>query len=53
VVFAAWDPKAGAAGSVMNVLAEPKLNHRPEVAGGLLAEEAGDLLRQFFATRRR
>jgi tRNA(adenine34) deaminase len=52
VVFGAIDPKAGAAGSVMNVLAEPKLNHRPEVAGGLLAEESADLLRQFFAVRR-
>ena len=52
VVFGALDPKAGAAGSVMNVLAEPKLNHRPEVAGGLLAEESADLLRQFFAIRR-
>jgi tRNA(adenine34) deaminase len=52
VVFGALDPKAGAAESVMNVLAEPKLNHRPEVAGGLLAEESADLLRQFFAIRR-
>ena len=53
VVFGALDPKAGAAGSVMNVLAEPKLNHRPEVAGGLLAADSSDLLRQFFAIRRR
>ena len=45
VVFGAWDPKAGAAGSVLDVLAEPQLNHRPEVAGGLLAEECGALLR--------
>ena len=52
VVYAADDPKAGAAGSVLDVLAEPKLNHRPEVAGGLLAEESADLLRQFFAIRR-
>jgi tRNA(adenine34) deaminase len=52
VVFGAWDPKAGAAGSVLDVLAEPKLNHRPEVAGGLLADESGELLRQFFAVRR-
>jgi tRNA(adenine34) deaminase len=52
VVFGAWDPKAGAAGSVLDVLAEPKLNHRPEVAGGLLAEESSELLRQFFAIRR-
>jgi tRNA(adenine34) deaminase len=52
VVFGALDPKAGAAGSVLDVLAEPKLNHRPEVAGGLLADESADLLRQFFAIRR-
>jgi len=53
VVWAADDPKAGAAGSVMNVLAEPRLNHRPEaVVGGLLAEEAAGLLRAFFSTRR-
>src|SRR5881398_682035 len=52
VVFGAVDPKAGAAGSVLNVLAEPRLNHRPEVAGGLLADESADLLREFFATRR-
>ena len=52
VVFGALDPKTGAAGSVMNVLAEPRLNHRPEVAGGLLAEESAALLREFFASRR-
>ena len=52
VVFGALDPKAGAAGSVMNVLAEPKLNHRPEVARGLLADESAELLRRFFAVRR-
>jgi tRNA(adenine34) deaminase len=52
VVYGATDPKAGAAGSVLDVLAEPRLNHRPEVAGGLLAAEAGDLLRAFFAGRR-
>ena len=52
VVFGATDPKAGAAGSVFDVLAEPRLNHRPEVAGGLLGEESGDLLRSFFALRR-
>ena len=40
VVYAADDPKAGAAGSVLNVLAEPRLNHRPAIAGGLLAQEA-------------
>ena len=52
VVYGAVDPKAGAAGSVLDVLAEPRLNHRPEVAGGLLAGEASDLLRAFFASRR-
>jgi tRNA(adenine34) deaminase len=52
VVFGAPDPKAGACGSVLDVLAEPRLNHRPEVAGGLLAVECGDLLSAFFAPRR-
>ncbi|MDQ3934640.1 MAG: tRNA adenosine(34) deaminase TadA [Actinomycetota bacterium] len=52
VVYGATDPKAGAAGSVFDVLAEPRLNHRPEVAGGLLAEDSADLLRHFFALRR-
>ena len=52
VVFAATDPKAGAAGSVFDILAEPRLNHRPQVAGGLLAEESADLLRAFFGPRR-
>jgi tRNA(adenine34) deaminase len=52
VVFATTDPKAGAAGSVFDILAEPRLNHRPQVAAGLLAEESADLLRSFFAPRR-
>ena len=52
VVYAADDPKAGAAGSVLDVLAEPRLNHRPAVARGLLAEEASELLRAFFAAKR-
>ena len=52
VVYGAADPKAGAAGSVLDVLGEPRLNHRPEVAGGLLAEDAAGLLREFFLTRR-
>ena len=52
VVYAASDPKAGAAGSVLDVLGEPRLNHRPDVAGGLLAEDAAELLRQFFGLRR-
>ena len=53
VVYAASDPKAGAAGSVLDVLGEPRLNHRPEVAAGLLAEDAAELLRQFFGSRRK
>ena len=52
VVFGAWDPKAGAAGSVFDILAEPKLNWRPDVAGGLLADDSATLLRSFFAARR-
>ena len=52
VVWGAADPKAGAGGSVLDVLAEPRLNHRPDTAGGLLAEESAELLRLFFATRR-
>jgi tRNA(adenine34) deaminase len=52
LVFAAPDPKAGAAGSVLDVLAEPALNHRPEVIAGVREEECAALLRDFFATRR-
>ncbi len=52
VVFATTDPKAGAAGSVLDILAVPQFNHHPEVAGGLLADEAAALLRAFFASRR-
>jgi tRNA(adenine34) deaminase len=52
VVFGAADPKAGAAGSVLDVLAEPALNHRPEVLAGIRAEECAALLRDFFAARR-
>ena len=52
VVYAAEDPKAGAAGSVLDVLAEPRLNHRPTVDRGLLASEAAEMLRSFFASRR-
>ena len=52
VVFGTTDPKAGAAGSVLDVLAEPRLNHRPQVESGLLAQECGDVLRAFFASRR-
>jgi tRNA(adenine34) deaminase len=52
VVYAAADPKAGAAGSVLDILGEPRLNHRPQVDGGLLAGEAAELLESFFASRR-
>ncbi len=52
VVFGASDPKAGACGSVLDVLGESRLNHRPAVEGGLLAGECGSLLSGFFASRR-
>jgi tRNA(adenine34) deaminase len=52
VVYGAPDPKAGAAGSVLDVLAEPALNHRPEVTGGVLEPECAALLHDFFAERR-
>jgi tRNA(adenine34) deaminase len=52
VVFGALDPKAGAAGSVFDILGEPRLNHRPTVQGGLLADESAALLRAFFSARR-
>ncbi len=53
VVFATVDPKAGASGSVMNVLDHPALNHRPEVIGGVLAAESAALIVEFFRARRR
>lgn len=52
VVFGTPDPKAGAAGSVLDVLAEPALNHRPEVIAGVREAECAALLRDFFASRR-
>ncbi|MGA7435802.1 MAG: tRNA adenosine(34) deaminase TadA [Solirubrobacterales bacterium] len=52
VVFGAWDPKAGAAGSVLDVLGETALNHRPEVTAGVREPECATLLRDFFAARR-
>jgi tRNA(adenine34) deaminase len=52
VVYAASDPKTGAAGSVFNTLIDERHNHRIEVAGGLLAEESASLLRDFFRARR-
>lgn len=52
VVYAAPDLKAGAAGSVLDVLGEPRLNHRPEVIGGVLERDSARLLERFFAARR-
>jgi tRNA(adenine34) deaminase len=52
VVYGAADPKAGAAGSVLNVLGEPRLNHRPQVEAGLMADRSAALLRAFFTPRR-
>ena len=52
VVFAAADPKTGAAGSVVDLFSLPQLNHQTALQGGLMAEPAGQLLREFFADRR-
>jgi tRNA(adenine34) deaminase len=52
VVFGAWDPKAGMAGSVGDLLRHPRLNHRPEVRAGVRAAECGELLSEFFRARR-
>lgn len=52
VVFGAWDPKAGGAGSIADVFGIPALNHRVDVFGGVLAEECGSLLTEFFRSRR-
>jgi tRNA(adenine34) deaminase len=52
VVFGATDPKTGAAGSVVDLFAEPRLNHHTQVIGGVLADECGQVLRRFFAERR-
>jgi tRNA(adenine34) deaminase len=52
VVFGAWDPRAGAAGSSVDIFRLPGLNHRVDVFGGVLSEECGALLQQFFAQRR-
>jgi len=52
LVYGARDPKAGAVGSLWDVVRDTRLNHRPEVIGGVLAAECGDLLRDFFAARR-
>jgi len=52
LVFGAFDPKAGAAGSVLSVLNHPQLNHRMDVVGGLMAAECSEMLRSFFQVRR-
>lgn len=52
VVFGTYDARCGMAGSVHDLLRHPRLNHRPEVNGGLLAIECGDLLKRFFTARR-
>ena len=52
VVFGAWDDKAGMAGSVGDLLRHPRLNHRPEVAGGVLADDCAAMLSEFFSARR-
>jgi tRNA(adenine34) deaminase len=52
VVFGAYDARCGMAGSVYDLLRHPRMNHRVEVVGGLMAEECGELLRRFFQSRR-
>ena len=52
VVFGAWDEKAGMAGSVGDLLRHPRLNHQPEVVGGVLRDECGRVLSEFFRSRR-
>jgi len=53
LVYGASDPKTGACGSVINLMAEPKLNHHTEMSGGVLAAECGTLLSNFFSARRK
>jgi tRNA(adenine34) deaminase len=52
VVFGAYDARCGMAGSVYDLLRHPRLNHRPEVVGGLMADECGELLKRFFQSKR-
>ncbi|MFC0115995.1 nucleoside deaminase [Kibdelosporangium aridum] len=52
VVFGAWEPRTGAAGSLWDVIRDRRLNHRPEVVGGVLEEEAATLLEEFFRSHR-
>lgn len=53
LIYGASDPKTGACGSVVNLMAEPKLNHHTEISGGMLAEQCGALLSRFFSARRK
>lgn len=53
LIYGASDPKTGACGSVVNLMAEPKLNHHTEISGGVLATECGGLLSSFFSARRK
>jgi tRNA(adenine34) deaminase len=52
LVYGTTDPKAGACGSILNIVEEPRLNHRVQITGGVLAEECGEILRTFFARKR-
>jgi tRNA(adenine34) deaminase len=52
VVFGAADPKTGAAGSVLNVFSEKQINHQTQVEGGIMSDECGQILRDFFKGRR-
>jgi len=52
VVFGAYDSRVGMAGSVYDLLRHPRMNHRPEVVGGLMAEDCADLLKRFFQSKR-
>ncbi len=52
IVFGAYDPKAGAVASLFDVVRDPRLNHRPDVVGGILADECGAVLREFFTGHR-
>lgn len=53
LVFGAWDEKAGACGSLLDIPRDPRLNHQPQVKGGILENECAQLLREFFAERRK
>ena len=53
LIYGAYDPKAGAVDSLMNLLSDQRLNHQMEVKSGILASESGDLLRRFFSSRRK